>query len=153
MSSQPPYDPYNQQIPPTQYAQQSEFVPANPYPPQPSNYPPPNPYDTPSTPPPNPYAPPVYGQQPVYPYPATPQPERGRGLAIAGMILGIISMVAWLLPFLGFPTAIVGLILSILGRRSVTRKGMALAGIILSSIALALSICNAAAGIWIRLPH
>lgn len=144
MSSQPPYDPYNQPTPQQQYAQPSEYVPSTPYPPQPSDYAA-SAYPQPGYAPANPYA-----SQPEYAY-APVQPERGRGLALAGMILGIISMVAWLLPLTGYPIAIVGLILSILGRRSVTRKGMALAGIILSAIALALTLCNSALGAYMAM--
>jgi hypothetical protein len=68
------------------------------------------------------------------------------------MILGIIGMVAWLLPCVGIPVTVTGLILSIIGRRSVSRKGMALAGIILSGIALALTLINLFLGVLLFYP-
>lgn len=127
MSSQSPYDPSSSQTPSAQYTEyasqpvQPAYVPVNPY------------------------------GQPAYSYPYMLQAEKGRGLALAGMILGIISMITWLLPILGYPTAIVGLILSIIGRRSVSRKGMAITGIILSSIALVLTLCNSALGVYLAI--
>jgi hypothetical protein len=72
-----------------------------------------------------------------------------RGQALAGLILGIISMIAWLLPFLGFPIAIVGIVFASLGMRSTTRKGMAIAGLILAILALVLTIINSLLGIYL----
>lgn len=149
MSSQNPYDPSNA-TPPTQYAQASEYVPASPYEQQQQGYPPVNPYGQQPQPgyaPANPY-----GQQPMaYPPQFVPVlvKEPGRGQAMAGMILGIVGMILWLLPFLGLPIGIVGLIMSILGRRSVSRKGMALAGLILSIITLVLALSNCALGAYL----
>ena len=150
MNSQFPNDPYNQQIPPASYVPSSEYVPVSPYTPPPSEYGAANPcvqqqqvYGSA-----NPYVPP-----PVYPlYGSSLQPEQGRGLALAGMILGVIGMVTWLLPCVGVPVTVTGLILSIIGRRSVSRKGMALAGIILSSIALALSLISSLLGVFLFYP-
>ena len=73
---------------------------------------------------------------------------------MAGLILGLISLllpaiVYFVLPvsilsviclFLGFPISIVGLIFSIRGRRSLLRKGMATAGLVLSIIGLLLAL-------------
>lgn len=73
---------------------------------------------------------------------------------MAGLILGLISLllpaiVYFVLPvstlaviylFLGFPISIVGLIFSIRGRRSLSRKGMATAGLVLSIIGLLLAL-------------
>ncbi|MGN0630707.1 MAG: hypothetical protein ACI4JN_05200 [Ruminococcus sp.] len=58
-------------------------------------------------------------------------------LALAGMILGIISIVCCCG---SLPVAIVGIILSIIGLKSVNRKGMAIAGIICSALSIAASI-------------
>lgn len=85
----------------------------------------------------------AYGQPLVYAYvPVINEP--GRGQAVAGMVLGIISICLFWDPILGLPLAILGLIFSILGRRSVTRRGMATAGLVLSIITLVftLSICG-----------
>lgn len=66
--------------------------------------------------------------------------DQNRGLALAGLILGIISLVAWIIPILGFIFAIVGIILSALGRRSYSRRRMATWGLVLSIIGLAITI-------------
>mgnify|MGYP000037597210 CR=1 FL=1 len=38
--------------------------------------------------------------------------------AIAGLVLGITSLLAWLLPLLGYPVSIVGIIMGALGKKS-----------------------------------
>ena len=37
--------------------------------------------------------------------------------AIAGLVLGITSLLAWLLPLLGYPVSIVGIIMGALGKK------------------------------------
>lgn len=62
------------------------------------------------------------------------------GLAIAGLVLGIISVVfIFIFPWIGLITGIVGIILSVKGRASVNKKGMATAGLVLSIIGTSLS--------------
>lgn len=149
MSYYPPHEDYPPAGSSTQYSQQEYYgvdpygqsqigYNANPYTTNPYNT---NSYEQPSV----SYQPVnAYGQQLVYTYVPVQVNEPGRGQAIAGMILGIIGLCLFWYPIFSFPLSIVGLILSILGRRSVTRKGMATAGIVLSSITLvlALSICS-----------
>ena len=81
-----------------------------------------------------PYAP----QQPFNPQ--TPPPA-SKGMAIASMVLGIVSLV---IPFFGTVTAIVGLILGALSMKKLKESGastgMAVAGIVCSIIALAISV-------------
>jgi hypothetical protein len=71
-------------------------------------------------------------------------PSSGKGLCIAGMILGIVSCVLFCFAYLAIPAAIVGLALSIIGRgkskAANAPTGMATAGIILSVIGLAIDI-------------
>jgi hypothetical protein len=70
------------------------------------------------------------------------QPDPGSGLAIAGMILGIIGLVFFWFPacLVGWPCALIGLVLSAVGMRSRTRRGLAIAGL----------VCSIAAfGLWI----
>ncbi len=102
---------------------------------------------------PAPYQPPVqqsyvpvqnpgYGQQQA-PYYAAPYPvasEPGSALAIAGFILGIISIFTSWFPFFGLVMPIVGVILSLLGRRAVSKRLLATIGLILSIVALVISL-------------
>lgn len=71
-------------------------------------------------------------------------PNPGKGLSIAGMVLGIVGLALFCFWYIGIPCAIVGLILSILGRKKSQAvgapTGMATAGLVLSVIALALDI-------------
>jgi hypothetical protein len=116
--------------------------PANPYG-APPNYPPPaNPYGTPPG-----YAVPAqqYGAQPNYaqpygmPYPVGVPPNNG--LAIASLILGILILVAG--PFTGIPAVITGhMALSrTKANPMVPGRGMAIAGLILGYISIALTVC------------
>ena len=71
-----------------------------------------------------------------------------KGLSIASLIVGIVSLGAWLVPICGLPLSILGLILGILGRASSRRK-MAIAGIVICSISLVLGIANGAIGAYV----
>ncbi len=97
------------------------------------------------------YYPPVQ-QQPMYPPPpygyapypgmavATPQSEPGSGMAIAGLILGIIGVVTFFVFYLSIPVSIIGIVLSALGRRSNSRRMLAIWGLVLSIIGLLLAV-------------
>ena len=62
------------------------------------------------------------------------------GFAIAGLVLGIVTSVAWLLMFLiSYVTGIVGIIMSVKGLKT-SRKGMAVAGLVLCIVGLVLTI-------------
>lgn len=76
--------------------------------------------------------------------------EEKKGLSIASMILGIVGLVAWCLPIVGFPVCLTGLILGIIGIKK-GGKGMAIAGIIMCSITLLLTIGNSVLGAMIAL--
>jgi hypothetical protein len=69
------------------------------------------------------------------------------GKAIAALILGCVSLVAWCCPLLGLAISIPGLILGIFGLKS-SRRGMALAGVILCSLGLVLSAINGGWGAY-----
>lgn len=78
--------------------------------------------------------------------PNAPQPDEKRGLGIASMVLGIVAMITSCAWFLGIPCAIVGLVLGIISNN--TRKnGMAIAGIVLSIVYLALIVLGIILGI------
>jgi hypothetical protein len=76
--------------------------------------------------------------------------KKNNSKAVAGMVLGIVGVFAAILPLLGLPVNVVGLVMGILGIKS-EKKGMAKAGVILSSIGLVLTIANAVAGAIIAL--
>ncbi|HEX6556403.1 MAG TPA: hypothetical protein VF026_26830 [Ktedonobacteraceae bacterium] len=86
------------------------------------------------------YPPP--GAQAPYEVPAA-TPYQGARFAIAGLILGIVSVISAIFPICGLPFAIVGIIVSVLGRRSLTRRTMATAGLVLSIIGIVLSVISA----------
>ena len=90
------------------------------------------------------YQQPVYQQpfqQPVYQQPVT---VPGKGLGIAGMVLGIIALLfTCCSEYISIPCAVIGLILSIVGLSKAKKAGMkngcALAGIICTCIALVIT--------------
>ena len=96
------------------------------------------------------YQTPAQPQQPVYqqPYqPAYQQPSvvPGKGMGIAGMVLGIIALVfGCCTEFISIPCAVIGLILSAVAMSKAKKAGMkngcAVAGIVCCSISLALAI-------------
>lgn len=67
-----------------------------------------------------------------------------RPKSIAALVLGIIGLLAWLIPLIGFPITIVGLVLSTKGMRA--KKAYATAGLVLNIIGLFLTIANSAIG-------
>jgi hypothetical protein len=74
----------------------------------------------------------------------------GKGLSIASMVLGIVALVPIIpIPFSGTVVAIVGLILGVVGKKQLkdagAPTGMATAGIVMSIIALVLSVIVAIA--------
>ena len=72
------------------------------------------------------------------------------GLSIASLVLGIVGFVAWFLPLVGYPVTIVGIILGALGMKKGGR-GMAIAGIICSTICLVLTLINSILGAYIAI--
>ena len=70
--------------------------------------------------------------------------------AIAGLVLGITSLLAWLLPLLGYPVSIVGIIMGALGKKS-EKKNIAIVGLVLYIIGLVLTLGNSAYGVYLAL--
>ena len=68
--------------------------------------------------------------------------------ALTGFILGLSSLIAWLIPIIGYPVSILGIIFSSLGLNS-SRKGMAITGLILSIIFFIVTLINSIAGAMI----
>lgn len=72
-------------------------------------------------------------------------PEENKN-AIRGFVLGIISIIAWIIPLIGYPITICGIVFSSKGLNIKTNKGLAIAGLILSIIFLIFTIINSIAG-------
>ena len=65
--------------------------------------------------------------------------EENKGLSIASLILGIVSLVLFCFWYISLPCAIVAIILGIIGRKK-GGKGMGTAGIVLGAIALVIVV-------------
>jgi hypothetical protein len=86
----------------------------------------------------NPYEPPRF-------LPSAEPAAPSNGKATASLVLGLISTVAWIIPLIGLPTTITGLVLGIKGLGP-QRSGKAIAGIVLSILFLVITVLNAAWG-------
>lgn len=88
-------------------------------------------------------APPAMGYAPSAPapYQAVPQPivHNPTGKATTSLVLGLVGIVAWLVPLLGVIITVMGIITGVTGRKS-TKRGQATAGLVLSIIFLAVSV-------------
>jgi hypothetical protein len=111
------------------------------------NYPPQPPYPQPPYPPQyqgGPYQPPGHLGYQGYPMPGVDQ----SGKATTSLVLGIIGMLAWCIPIIGLPVTIVGLVFGIKSMNS-SKRGMAIAGVVLNIIGLFASVVNAAIGAYL----
>ncbi len=70
------------------------------------------------------------------------------GKATTGLVLGIIGLLAWILPLIGAPITIIGLIFGIKGLKSL-KRGVAITAIVLSCIGLFATIVNASIGAYL----
>ena len=78
------------------------------------------------------------------------KPKKNDKFAIAGFVLGLTSIITWLLPLVGYPTTICGIVFSAKGLKS-NNKNKALAGLILSIIFAVFTLGNSIAGMLIAL--
>lgn len=69
------------------------------------------------------------------------------GKAKTSLILGIIGLFAWIIPIIGLPVTITGLVMGIKAWKS-SKYTMAVAGVVLCIIGLVLSIMNMAIGAY-----
>ena len=71
-----------------------------------------------------------------------PPQKEPKGFAIAGMVLGIVSIVCCCSPYIGGITGLLGLVFSIIVlAQKRPGKGMAIAGVVCAALGLLLSIC------------
>lgn len=97
-----------------------------------------------------------YGGLPQMPPVQVQQPPQGNGMGVAGMVLGIIALVLFWVPFLDGLMALLAIILSAAGMSRANKiggrgKGMAIAGLVLGIIAMLLTIVFIA--MWITAMH
>jgi len=71
--------------------------------------------------------------------PSNEEPQRGKGVAIAALVLSILSVLSCCVPFLSIPLAIGGIVCGALGLKSRERT-MALVGLIISILFLIVSV-------------
>ena len=71
---------------------------------------------------------------------ACPQPVVQENRSTTSLVLGICSLLTWLLPLIGFPVSITGLVFGIRKRYT--------AGIVLNVIGLVLTVANSAIGFY-----
>ena len=69
-----------------------------------------------------------------------PGPQPSGALAIIGFIVGIVAFLCGWIPFVGLVLGVVGLLLSILAVRKLILRGLAVTGIVLSTIAALTSL-------------
>ena len=70
----------------------------------------------------------------------TPAAAPGNGLAVTALVLGILGLVFFWIPFLGWIPAILGLIFGLIAMQRPEGRGMAVAGVVCSAIALSIKV-------------
>ncbi len=68
--------------------------------------------------------------------------------ATASLVLGIIGMIAWVIPLFGAPINITGLVMGIKGLKS-PKRASAVAGVVLCIIGLIFTVINAVIGAYL----
>lgn len=63
-------------------------------------------------------------------------------MAIASLVLGVLNLCAFCMPYCCLPLSILGLVLGYLGRKSTKYKTIAIIGMVLCGLGLVLSICG-----------
>lgn len=66
--------------------------------------------------------------------------QKENGLAITSMILGIVGLVFFWVPFIPYPLAILAVIFGFVGMKKVVGKGFSVAGIVTGLITLGLKL-------------
>lgn len=90
-------------------------------------------------------------QQPApqhYAPPPAVQPREGSGTGTASITLGIIGLLAWIIPLAGYPVTILAIVLGARGMAT-GRGGTATAGLVMGIAGLIATVVNSIAGAWI----
>lgn len=99
---------------------------------------------------PNPYQAPQTTQPHSFNQPRERATTGRESQAIAGLVLGIIGLIGWCCPIIGFILGALAITFGVQGRSS-ENAGMATVGIVLGIITLVLSLINAIAGVMLQL--
>lgn len=67
------------------------------------------------------------------------KPE-GNGLAVTALVLGIIGLVLYWVPFLPYPLAILAIIFGAIGAKKPIKKGLGITGIVTGTITIILKV-------------
>ncbi len=82
-------------------------------------------------------------QQPITENPVRPKKDH----AMLSLILGLIGIIAWIIPIIGFPVTIIGLVYGVNSLKG-SRRGIALAGTILCIVFLLTTTVNSISGAY-----
>lgn len=74
--------------------------------------------------------------------------EKNKNLAIVALVLGLVSIITWLLPIAGYITTIIAIVLGVKGRKS-EKRGMATAGMVLGIVFLIITFLNSIIGMFL----
>lgn len=77
--------------------------------------------------------------------------EKVEQKATVGFILGLCSLIAWIIPLIGYPVTIVGIVFSAGGRKAINNRIKARVGLILSILGLIASLINSILGVLMHL--
>jgi hypothetical protein len=97
------------------------------------------------TPPPSPPAP------EFVPYESSDSDGSKEWIPITALVLGCVNFLSWCIPLCGCPVGVAGIIFGVLGLKSKSKRGFAMAGLIMSIISMLLTIGNAVVGMWMQM--
>jgi len=74
-------------------------------------------------------------------------PRSGERMAVLSLSMGVFCLIGWAIPLIGIPVSLVGLIVGVKGLDS-RKHAVAVAGVVLCGLALAVSVVNSAIGMY-----
>jgi hypothetical protein len=99
----------------------------------------------------NPFEPPQFTFQPQQPqqhYGYQPEPPQNN-MAVGALVCGILGMILWCCPLIGFPVNIAAIALGAMSMRP-PNKGLAIAGLSCGILGMILTVINAIAGAMLQ---
>ena len=71
----------------------------------------------------------------------SPNPESSRG-AVTSLVLGVVATIGWIVPIIGLPITIVGIVLGAMNLKSRKAKGAAISGFVINIAFLLVTIAK-----------